>query len=84
MTLAAQQEAGFFHETVVDLHGAVIPGARVKISAREGECETSSDVVGKFNCQLPPGTLLCSRDFCVLLSCIDEPQSPSKPRLTFI
>ena len=55
MTLTAQQQLGFVHGTIVDPRGAVIPGARVNVSAKEGTCETRSDVAGKFNCQLPPG-----------------------------
>jgi hypothetical protein len=53
--LVAQDSPGFIHGTVTDIHGYVIPEARVEVSSPDHECRTASNAEGRFNCELPPG-----------------------------
>ena len=50
-----QDRPGDVRGTVVDLHGAVIPGSRVVVESPEHRCETSADGAGRFNCEVPAG-----------------------------
>src|SRR5262245_39622872 len=53
--LVAQNKPSYIHGAVTDMHGFVIPGAHVEVSSEVQKCETTSNVEGKFNCQLSPG-----------------------------
>jgi carboxypeptidase family protein len=54
-TSVAQDRPGFIHGTLLDPAGAVFVGVGVEVSSQEHACKTTSNVEGKFNCQLPPG-----------------------------
>lgn len=52
---AVEAQSSWLHSSVLDMHGAVIPGVQIRVASGKQECLATTDVEGKFNCQLPSG-----------------------------